>query len=101
MIKSVTSQTVKPGKMQEARQLSLDLAAHANKNYADLIEVQVLSNISGPSNRLHTIGSCKSLSDWEVGRERWAKDSKAQELMQKIPEVFENDHESTFFRVES
>ena len=59
MIKHVFSHTVKPGKMQEARQAALDLATYLAENYG--LKSEVLSNISGPSNRLHWVSSYESL----------------------------------------
>lgn len=80
MVYQVISFTSKSGKMQDARQLLLELVAHANDNYSDMAKVEVLSNINGPTNRLHWLVNLQSLGDWEVALEKWSEDSKAEEL---------------------
>ncbi|MEM7130246.1 MAG: DUF6039 family protein [Chloroflexota bacterium] len=101
MIYQTITFTAKSGKMQDARQLLLELVAYANKNYSDMATVEVLSNINGPANRLHWLVNLQSLGDWEVALEKWSEDSEAEELWARIPDVFEDDFETNLFRVES
>lgn len=99
MIYRTVNFAVKPGKMQEARQLLLDFAAHSTDQYGHVVEV--LSSISGPSNRLHAVGRYESLSVLETVVAKYKTDSKGQEIIAKIPEFFENGYEVSLFRVES
>jgi len=99
MIYRIFNVTAKPGKLQEARQLLLDVAAHVMKNYTH--KAEVLSNSSGPSNQLHFIGYHESLSTLDKVLEKFETDLKGKELMAKFPDVFENDREIHLYRLES
>lgn len=99
MIYRVLSMTVKPGKMEEARQLLLDVAAHVMENYTH--KAEVLSNFSGLKNKLHFVGHHESLSTLEKVFEKFEKDSEGKKLMDQFPKVFDNDRNITFYRVES
>lgn len=99
MIYRVFSNTVKPGKMKEARQHLLDLAAYVMENYGHKSEI--LSNISGPSNRLHLVGYHESLESMEKKSAEYATDSKLQELIARGQDFHEDDLEVSLYRVES
>lgn len=99
MIYRIVNFAVKPGNMQEARQLLLDFAAHAMDQYGH--EVEVLSNISGPLNRLSAVGRYESLSTLEKVVAKYKIDSKGQEMIAKIPDFFENGYDVSLFRVET
>ena len=99
MIYRVASATVKPGKMQEARQVLLDIAAHMTGNYGH--KVEVLSNIDGAASRLHMVGHHESLGALESVLENFKTDSKGQEFVAKVSDLFENDIEFSHLRVES
>lgn len=99
MIYRVLSMTVKPGKMPQARQLLLDVAAHVMSNYPH--KAEVLSNFSGRKNRLHFVGYHESLGTMEKVFSAFENDKQGKALMDKFPEVFENDREISFYTVES
>ncbi|MDQ7089923.1 MAG: hypothetical protein Q9M50_04675 [Methylococcales bacterium] len=99
MIYRILSMTAKPGKVIEARQLLLDVAAHVMENYTH--KAEVLSNCSGASNQLHFIGYHESLSTLDKVFKKFETDSKGKELMAKFPDVFENDRVIRLYRLES
>lgn len=64
-------------------------------------KVEILSNVSGPSNRLHVLGHRESLGTLEKVFAKFRTDEKIQEYMSKVPDLMENDAEVGLFRIES
>ncbi|MEZ4866444.1 MAG: hypothetical protein R3C14_34315 [Caldilineaceae bacterium] len=96
MIYHVVTQSVKPGKMDEARALLLDYAAHVMKTYPGQ-KVQIVSNIGEPANQLHWV-NIRETVEGEAIKQDPENLKKMNEFMAKSAEIFESARVEHYYR---